>query len=133
MAPLAGRTDDASLSAPDRRSAPLPALATHSDLPSRAGARTRVPSLGLLVVLLIAITALRIVALAANGTDLFVDQAQYWAWSRDLAFGYYSKPPLIAWIISGSTAVCGDGEFCVRLPSPLIHGLTSILVYLIGL
>ena len=37
-------------------------------------------------------------------------------WSLEPAFGYYSKPPLIAWMISASTAVCGQSEFCIRLP-----------------
>ena len=78
------------------------------------------------------LTLARILALAVNGTDLFTDEAQYWAWSRELAFGYYSKPPLIAWIIAGASEVCGNGEFCVRLPSPLIHALTSVLIFHIG-
>jgi 4-amino-4-deoxy-L-arabinose transferase-like glycosyltransferase len=82
--------------------------------------------------LLAALTFFRILALAANGTDLFADEAQYWAWSRELAAGYYSKPPLIAWIIAGASQVCGDGEFCVRLPSALIHGATSVAIFLIG-
>ena len=54
----------------------------------------------------------RAAALAArcccNATDLFFDEAQYWAWSLEPAFGYYSKPPLIAWMIALSTSVCGD-------------------------
>ena len=28
--------------------------------------------------------------------DLLPDEAQYWSWSRHLAFGYFSKPPIIA-------------------------------------
>lgn len=75
------------------------------------------------------IGALRLVALAVNGTDLYMDEAQYWAWSRELAAGYFSKPPLIAWIIHGSTAVCGHGEACVRLPAVLLHLVTALLIY----
>ena len=52
-----------------------------------------------LVVGLAALLGLRLVALTLNGTNLFFDEAQYWTWSQDLDFGYYSKPPLIAWII----------------------------------
>lgn len=75
------------------------------------------------------IGGLRITALAANNTDLYMDEAQYWAWSQDLALGYFSKPPLIAWIIGGATAICGDAEACVRLPSVVLHGITALLVY----
>ena len=32
-----------------------------------------------------------------------LDEAQYWTWSRELAFGYFSKPPMIAWLIRVST------------------------------
>jgi 4-amino-4-deoxy-L-arabinose transferase-like glycosyltransferase len=76
--------------------------------------------------------AVRLVALSLNATDLFFDEAQYWSWSLEPAFGYYSKPPLIAWLIGAATALCGSGEFCIRLPSPLLHTLTALVVFLIG-
>ncbi len=65
-------------------------------------------------------------------TELFVDEAQYWSWSLTPAFGYFAKPPLIAWIIAASTSVCGHDEVCVRLPSVLLHAATGFLVFLIG-
>jgi 4-amino-4-deoxy-L-arabinose transferase-like glycosyltransferase len=76
--------------------------------------------------------AVRLVALRYNATDLFFDEAQYWYWSLEPAFGYYSKPPLIAWIIGAATSVCGTSEFCIRLPSPLIHTATALVIYGIG-
>jgi hypothetical protein len=74
--------------------------------------------------------AFRIAVLYLAQTELFFDEAQYWAWSREPAFGYYSKPPLIAFVIGASTALCGGSEFCIRLPSPMIHTATAVLVYL---
>ena len=71
-------------------------------------------------------------ALYANGTDLFFDEAQYWAWSVDPALGYFSKPPLIAWIIGAATTACGAEEACVRLPSPLLHTATALAVFWLG-
>jgi 4-amino-4-deoxy-L-arabinose transferase-like glycosyltransferase len=79
--------------------------------------------------ILLVLLAARILSLLAARTDLFFDEAQYWTWSQDLAFGYFSKPPLIAWIIRATTSVCGDGEACVRLSAPLLYFGTSILVY----
>lgn len=90
--------------------------------------RLSYPLIGLAVIA--AITAFRIIALYLNNTNLFFDEAQYWTWSLAPAAGYYSKPPLIAFIINLSTGVCGDSEFCIRLPSALIHGLSSAAVML---
>lgn len=72
----------------------------------------------------------RIIVLVLNPTGLHGDEAQYWAWSQDPAFGYYSKPPLIAWIIWTTTAVFGDAEWAVRLASPFLHSMTAALTYL---
>lgn len=99
----------------------------------RAGRHLRAPSYaGALLLCVAALTAFRLVALALSRTELFFDEAQYWFWSRDLALGYYSKPPLIAWIIRGATELCGSGEACIRVPSPLFHAATAMLVYGIG-
>jgi 4-amino-4-deoxy-L-arabinose transferase-like glycosyltransferase len=81
---------------------------------------------------LIGLLAIRLVALALNQTDLFFDEAQYWTWSREPAFGYYSKPPLIAALIGAAGAVCGDGTFCVRVSAPILHTVTALLIFLIG-
>jgi 4-amino-4-deoxy-L-arabinose transferase-like glycosyltransferase len=64
--------------------------------------------------------------------DLHPDEAQYWSWSRDLTWGYFSKPPMIAWLIATSTTVCGAGEGCVKASIPILHFVTALLVYGIG-
>jgi 4-amino-4-deoxy-L-arabinose transferase-like glycosyltransferase len=75
------------------------------------------------------LTLWRLAGLALSPTDLFVDEAQYWFWSRDLAFGYFSKPPLIAWAIRASTEIGGDASaFWVRAPAPLLAAAASLLV-----
>jgi 4-amino-4-deoxy-L-arabinose transferase-like glycosyltransferase len=84
---------------------------------------------GALLVGLAVLLCFRLVALYLNPTDLFFDEAQYWAWSEEPAFGYYSKPPLIAWIIRAATEVCGPAEQCIRLPSPFIHTATALAVF----
>jgi len=81
---------------------------------------------------LLALTAIRIVGLHFSVVDLFFDEAQYWAWSRELSFGYFSKPPLLAWVIAATDPICGSGEACVRLGSPLFHLTTSLLVYAVA-
>ena len=79
-----------------------------------------------------ALLCVRLAALHWNATDLFFDEAQYWAWSEQPAFGYFSKPPLVAWLIRVATEACGSGEACVRLPSPLVHTATALAVFVLG-
>ena len=78
------------------------------------------------VTFVLLLTILRVALLFASPLELYPDEAQYWVWSRRLAFGYFSKPPMIAWLIHLSTAVGGNGEAWVRLPAPLLHGLAAI-------
>jgi len=85
--------------------------------------------LGPSLLLVVAITALRLALLAFNRTDLFVDEAQYWLWGQDFAFGYYSKPPLIAWVIGGVTTLAGsDAPFWIRMPGAALHGITALVL-----
>jgi len=72
----------------------------------------------------------RLLILALNPAGLHGDEAQYWAWAQDPAFGYYSKPPLIAWVIWATTAIFGDAEWAVRLASPFLHTATAILAFM---
>ena len=62
--------------------------------------------------------------------DLSFDEAQYWTWSLNPAWGYYSKPPFISWLINGFTFLCGDSEFCIRLGSPVLHSLSAYFIAL---
>jgi 4-amino-4-deoxy-L-arabinose transferase-like glycosyltransferase len=84
-------------------------------------------------VLFVAIlTALRIAAQFATPLELYPDEAQYWSWSRDLAFGYFSKPPLIAWLILLSSDLGGDVEPRVRLSAPLLHAGAALALQRAG-
>src|SRR5439155_15314931 len=58
--------------------------------------------------------------------------AQYWFWAQTPALGYYSKPPLIAWVIALTTGLFGDGEFAIRLSAPLLHAATAGFVFAIA-
>jgi 4-amino-4-deoxy-L-arabinose transferase-like glycosyltransferase len=86
----------------------------------------------LLIAALAALTAARLLWLALSGTDLYPDEAQYWFWAQHPAFGYYSKPPLIAWLIALTTGLFGDGEFAVRLAAPLLQAAAAGFVYAIA-
>ena len=61
--------------------------------------------------------------------DLSPDEAYYWTWSKRLAWGYYSKPPLVALIIWATTSLGGDTPFFVRLGAPLLWTITAFALY----
>ena len=90
------------------------------------------PDRGTVFVLLILLTVLRLVGLKFSVVDLFIDEAQYWSWSQELALGYFSKPPLLAWILAATERICGDAEWCVRAPAPILYFGTSLCAYAIG-
>lgn len=78
------------------------------------------------------LAAVRLVALFATPIELYPDEAQYWLWSRELAFGYYSKPPMIAWLIALTTGVGGNDEPWVRLSSLILHAGAALALYDVG-
>jgi membrane-associated phospholipid phosphatase len=85
-----------------------------------------------LVASVAALTVVRLVALRFSVVDLFPDEARYWAWAQTPAFGYFSKPPFIAWVIAGAGAICGSSEPCVRAPAPLFYAGTALVVYFLA-
>lgn len=80
----------------------------------------------------LALSALRFAALFASPLELYPDEAQYWLWSRHLAWGYFSKPPVVAWLIALTTAIGGDAEPWVRLSALVLQGLTPLLLFKAG-
>ncbi|WP_420861996.1 ArnT family glycosyltransferase [Algirhabdus cladophorae] len=81
------------------------------------------------IAFVLALTSLRVITLYFAQIDLFVDESQYWFWGQSPDFGYYSKPPLIGWVIRAVTDVAGsDSAFWVRLPAPILHGITALIL-----
>lgn len=78
-----------------------------------------------------ALTALRILSLMVGRPELGPDEGQYWFWSRTPDFGYFSKPPLIAWSIGATTSIFGDAEWAVRLSAPLYQLGAAIFLFLL--
>lgn len=80
--------------------------------------------------LALALTGLRVIALIAGDPNLGPDEAQYWFWSETPAFGYYSKPPVVAWAIAATTAIFGDAEWAVRLSAPFFQLGAAVFIFL---
>jgi hypothetical protein len=63
--------------------------------------------------------------------DLAPDEAQYWDWSRQLDLSYYSKGPLVAYVIRASCALFGDTMWAVRLPALVLATGTGLVSYML--
>lgn len=84
-----------------------------------------------LIAALSALTLWRWWAALARDLELYADEAQYWFWSLDPDWGYYSKPPMVAWLIRLGTLVFGDGELGVRAATFVIWPLAAWVVFLL--
>lgn len=73
-----------------------------------------------------------VLAILYSGIGLMPDEAQYWTWSKKLSYGYYSKPPGIAWQIALGTYLFGDTEFGIRFGSIALSTFLSVGIYLLS-
>ena len=85
-----------------------------------------------IALVLLGVAALRLGVNAMGWVPVHFDEGQYWAYGHELAWGHFSKPPLVGWIIYAATAVGGDTTFAMRIGVVVAHALTGALVYLIG-
>src|SRR5262249_2854861 len=92
------------------------------------------------VALIVGTAVLRIFYLAHNcPLDLAPDEAHYWDWSRHLDWSYYSKGPLVAYLIrlscdlagGWSRSLTGTEMLAVRLPAVLCGSLLLTSLYIL--
>jgi 4-amino-4-deoxy-L-arabinose transferase-like glycosyltransferase len=83
----------------------------------------------LIYLILIAVFLFRIVY--AHFLGIAPDEAYYWDWSREPAFGYFDHPPMIAWLILLSRAVFGETNLGVRAAIIVCGFLASVVAYLL--
>ena len=72
---------------------------------------------------------LKIGALNFTTFNLFGDEAQYWLWSKDIDFGYFSKPPFLSWIIRVYTEILGSSYVSLKLLPSFVYLLISWSIY----
>ena len=85
-----------------------------------------------LYVILGLLSLLRIYHIIAGPFELSGDEAHYWAWSQHLDWSYYSKGPMIAWLIYAGTNVFGNNELGVRFFAVVFSALSSVILFLLG-
>jgi undecaprenyl-diphosphatase len=81
----------------------------------------------LLMLFIILVTLFRLKYIQGSTFDLAAEEAQYWNWSRHLDWSYYSKGPMVAYLIYLFTKLGGNTVFAIRLGAV---GISLILTYL---
>lgn len=79
--------------------------------------------------IILATTVIRLAFIGTGQLTLVQDEAQYWDWTRHPQLSYYSKGPLISWIIALWTSLFGSTEFGVRFGSVFNSLLTQATLY----
>ncbi|MDA8432401.1 MAG: glycosyltransferase family 39 protein, partial [Nitrospiraceae bacterium] len=99
----------------------------------RASGWRREGQYGKLLLLGVALlSALRVYYILTGPFDLSADEAHYWEWSRRLDWSYYSKGPLIAYLIHAGTALFGNTPLGVRIFAVFLSALSSLAIYRLG-
>ena len=75
------------------------------------------------------VLVLRLIYAALFAKNPIGDEAYYWDWSRQLDYGYYSKPPFIAWLY-GFVDWIGQGSlFAIRATAAVLGTLSLLILY----
>jgi len=82
----------------------------------------------LFIVLLAIVFALNLVQ--ASITELIYDEAYYWYYAQELAWGYFDHPPMVAFLIAMGSWFF-QGELGVRFMSTLLSVGTYVLLWLL--
>ena len=86
----------------------------------------------LFIASLILITSYRAIMLYSINPNFYVDEAQYWIWSQNFDFGYYSKPPMVAWFISIFEYLFGDSTVAIKSISLFVYPVSTFFIFLIA-
>ncbi|MDE2179238.1 MAG: glycosyltransferase family 39 protein [candidate division NC10 bacterium] len=78
------------------------------------------------------VTAFHLWFISSGRFNLAPDEAHYWTWSKRPDWSYYSKGPMVAYLIALSTRLGGDTEFFVRLPAVILATGTALLTFLLA-
>lgn len=65
-------------------------------------------------------------------TDLAGDEAYYWDWGRQPDWGYFSKPPMIGWLMAVIGWLTGNAEWGIRFAALLFGTGTLAAVFVLA-
>lgn len=71
----------------------------------------------------------RFFVLYMSSLNLHFDEAQYWLWAQQLEWGYFSKPPIIAWGIALQQWLFGEDVVVLKSLALFVYPLTTGAIY----
>ena len=74
-----------------------------------------------------------VMLLFVSGADLAGDEAYYWDWGRRPDWGYFSKPPMIGWMMGVIGWLTGNAEWGIRFAALLLGTATLVVMHRIAL
>ncbi|MEX2579614.1 MAG: glycosyltransferase family 39 protein [Verrucomicrobiales bacterium] len=81
------------------------------------------------LVLIAAVLFLRLLYAAIFPVNPAGDEAYYWDWGRQLDYGYFSKPPLIAWLYAIVDWIGQGGLFAIRATAAVLATASILLLF----
>ena len=85
------------------------------------------------ILLIFVLLLFKLIAVYFTNFTLYGDEAQYWLWSKSLDLGYFSKPPLLAWFLSGYAVFFGDSFFSLKIFPLAVYVFVSFAIYKLSL
>jgi len=80
----------------------------------------------------VGLVAFRLLLLMLSPLELSGDEAYYWEWGRRLDWGYFSKPPLIGWLMALFGWIGGDSTWGIRLGALVFSSAALIPLFALG-
>lgn len=84
------------------------------------------------VVLLAAVTAVRLVYAAVFPLDLAPDESYYWDWGRRPDLGYFSKPPMVGWLMGLAGWLGGHTQAGLKVVPVILTSVGLTFMFLLG-
>ena len=85
----------------------------------------------ILFFLVLVLLIIKLVSIKLTNFNLFGDEAQYWLWSKELDFGYFSKPPFLAWGIRFYSELFHDSFFYLKIFPSAVYFLITSSIYIL--
>lgn len=83
----------------------------------------------ILYAFILILSAFRIYYILHGPIDLSPDEAHYWEWSRRPDLSYYSKGPMVAYLILLGTSLFGNNIMGIRVMAVIFSSLSSIFLF----
>ena len=74
----------------------------------------------------------RLAVILFGDIPLDVEEAYYFSWTRHLEAGYFSKPPLLTWVLAAVTSLLGDSPAAIKSVAVIFYSATALVVYALG-